>query len=541
MQYEQAFPNDSAAYDQPYDPPDYAPTPYGQTPYGQTPYGQTPYGQGDFRQAWSTYHVPVESKEAQPLGGGMWLTTALLCATILLLIGITVTILVATAGFAHVPSTTETDFVFTGGSPPPGPVDRVAMAELPKARTRTPPVTTEPTAKPPIKEFTPKMVKDKEPMVCTMGDRLISKLQFPPDRLCDFIFFDSLYKGGRNVLTDPSTYSKSLNTFLNDHHDYRLTTLGVGFAFDYLSTVEEDLKARSPSPLAPFWNRGIFHTGIIDTPASTDRSRTRAAIATLKMINQLLDTQRQRGNFSITALALPHPDLDWSSAFDRDFNDLRFTPYLFITFGHYRFGDNMAEHCFVMPPTRHPDDSPPDDIAKDYNFDLSTAVFSLRELYTQGTNTRGLVSVTLKGRWTEPMFPDKVDFYTRCLSDRDIEPFGSYTEVCPGGGSPFEARLNYSEKHYAVITTIRPIKRTFVYDDERSFAAKLCNVKALYSSVTFGIAVYDIDYDDHENKCSSLNRRNRNSRLKAVKKVVESFRKQSLHFDENTCRQNVLS
>ncbi|XP_075559429.1 uncharacterized protein LOC142590917 [Dermacentor variabilis] len=158
-----------------------------------------------------------------------------------------------------------------------------------------------------------------------------------------------------------------------------------------------------------------------------------------------------------------------------------------------------------------------------------------------GTNTRGLVSVTLKGRWTKPMFPDKVDFYTRCSSDPDIVPFGSYTQVCPGGGSPFGARLNYSEKHYAVITTIRIIRRTFVYDDERSFAAKLCNVKALDPSVTFGIAVYDIDYDDYENKCFSLNRNNRNSRLKAVKKVVESFRRQSLNFYENTCREYALS
>ncbi|XP_054923786.1 uncharacterized protein [Dermacentor andersoni] len=378
-------------------------------------------------------------------------------------------------------------------------------------------------------------------MVCTMGDRIISKLQFPPDKLCDFIFFDSLYKGGRNVLTNPSTYSKSLDIFLNDHHDYRVTTLGVGFAFYYLSKVEEDLMVRNPSPLAPFWNRGIFHAGIIDTAASAARNQTRAAIATLKMVNRLLDTQRQRGNFSITALALPYPQFDWSLAFAMDFNDLRFTPYLLIAFGHYRVGDNMAAHCFVMPPTRHPDDSPPDEIARDYNFDLSTAVSSLRELYTMGTNTRGLVSVTLKGRWTEPMFPDKVDFYMRCVSDPDIEPFGSYTEVCPGGGSVLRATLNYSEKHYAVITTIRIIRRTFVYDDERSFAAKLCNVKALDSTVPYGIAVYDIDYDDYENKCSSLNRNNRNSRLKAVKKVVESFRRQSLHFDEDTCREYALS
>ncbi|XP_049522580.1 uncharacterized protein LOC125945062 [Dermacentor silvarum] len=127
-----------------------------------------------------------------------------------------------------------------------------------------------------------------------------------------------------------------------------------------------------------------------------------------------------------------------------------------------------------------------------------------------------------------------------CSFDPDVVSFGSYTEVCPGGGSGYGARLNYSETHYAIITYIDSIRRTFVYDDEKAFAAKLCKAKALDSDVTFGIAVYDVDYDDYENKCASLNRYNRNSRLKAVKRVVESFRRQSMIFDENICRKTAV-
>ncbi|XP_054923784.1 uncharacterized protein [Dermacentor andersoni] len=141
----------------------------------------------------------------------------------------------------------------------------------------------------------------------------------------------------------------------------------------------------------------------------------------------------------------------------------------------------------------------------------------------------------MKGRWTEPLLPDLVDFFKRCSSDPNIESFGSYTEVCPGGSSGAGARLNYSEKHYAVITYIESMNRTFVYDNEKAFAAKLCHAKGIDPDVTFGIAVYDIDYDDYANACTSLNRYNRNSRLKAVKRVVESFRRQNAVFKEDVC------
>ncbi|KAH7953650.1 hypothetical protein HPB49_010879 [Dermacentor silvarum] len=264
--------------------------------------------------------------------------------------------------------------------PPASTMSPTAPTMIPTAPTIHPTVPTKPPAESPDGPTMPATAPtetDKQPMLCTMSDRITSSLQFPQDGLCDYIFFDSLYKGGRNLLTDPATYSSSLNTFLNDHRAYQRTTLGVGFAFIYLATAKEDLKVRNPSPLAPFWKEGIFHVGILDTPAWAVRIETRAAIATLKTINRLLDTQRHRGNFSITALAAPYPGPDWSVAYAKDFKDLRFTPYLFIMFGHYRFGDNTVRHCAVMPPTLHPDDALPDDIGRDYKYDLVGTHFTL--------------------------------------------------------------------------------------------------------------------------------------------------------------------
>ncbi|KAH7942874.1 hypothetical protein HPB52_002051 [Rhipicephalus sanguineus] len=312
-----------------------------------------------------------------------------------------------------------------------------------------------PSVEPSPPETTPTEIPkaNREPLVCTMGERLTSVEQFPPDQLCDYIFYDSLYKeGDRNLLPNQTTYSKSLNTFLNDHHGYRHTTLGLGFAFD----------------------------------------------------------------------------------------ELRFTPNLLILFGHYRLGDNFRTNCAIMPPTRHPDDIPPDALLQDYSFDVATPVFSLRKLYDEGTDTRGVVSVTLKGRWAEPQFANDVDFFQPCVPDINLGSFGRITAVCPGGGQ-LRAQLNYSTEHHAMITYIAYLRRTFVYDDEMAFAEKLCRAKSLAASVPYGIAAYDIDFEDYENRCAHQNRNGAFSRLKALRKVVDYFNKDSPPFNGNACKTYVMT
>ncbi|XP_037568163.1 uncharacterized protein LOC119449040 [Dermacentor silvarum] len=307
-------PSGQAPYGQdPYGQAPYGQDPYGQTPYGQTPYGQTPYGPGDFGQAGPAGYVPVpaQTQAAQPSGGGVWLTTTVMCFTMLLLIGIILSTLAYLATNEEALSTAEeVEFPVVSGSSPAGEDVPVPLAEPPTTSTMPTPVVTtkpptapmmrptvptappaeppieptmrataptmpppgstmspraprmtptaltirptvpiEPPAEPPeeptmpptaptvahtkpsVSVFIPDEATDKQPMLCTMSDRITSSLQFPPDALCDYIFFDSLYKGGRNLLTDAATYSNSLGTFLIEHRAYRRTTLGVGFAF----------------------------------------------------------------------------------------------------------------------------------------------------------------------------------------------------------------------------------------------------------------------------------------------------------------------
>ncbi|KAH8037936.1 hypothetical protein HPB51_019288 [Rhipicephalus microplus] len=291
---------------------------------------------------------------------------------------------------------------------------------------------------------------DKMPMVCIMGERASTPDAFPDDGLCDYIFFDSLYKSGRNMLSREATFSKSLSNFINNHPAYRGTHLGVGFSF----------------------------------------------------------------------------------------NNVGITPYIFIAIGHYFYGDNTVKNCAIMPPTRHPLDTPGEDVIAEYNFDLGTALFAINSMSTKSSRSRGLVSVTLKGRWNVLRSGGKVDFFERCVSDPSANSFGSYTEVCPGrrSGDKTVYQMTYSMDHVSTLCNAADSQRVFTYDNEDALAVKLCFVRNDFPDLKFGVAVYDIDYDDHENECASLNRFGRHSRLKQVKNVLNYIRMHSgASFDMKAC------
>ncbi|KAL3248081.1 hypothetical protein MRX96_056690 [Rhipicephalus microplus] len=174
----------------------YAQTPYAQTPYAQTPYAQTPYAQTPYAQTPYTQPYDVEqATEGQSSG-----TTEMEEAP----------------GLSEQPSRVLVHRTVTTTQSTPAPViiSRPSTAATPAGNHST-------------------GFADRQPLVCIMGDRLKSVHQFPPDDLCNYIFYDSLYKEiDHNLLPHENTYAHSLNVFLNDHRGYQHTTLGLGFAFE---------------------------------------------------------------------------------------------------------------------------------------------------------------------------------------------------------------------------------------------------------------------------------------------------------------------
>lgn len=62
-------------------------------------------------------------------------------------------------------------------------------------------------------------------LFCTYGGRLNSTMTFPPDGMCDYIFFDSLHSGGRNILG--TTFEPAVTNFFTVAATWNKTKFGV--------------------------------------------------------------------------------------------------------------------------------------------------------------------------------------------------------------------------------------------------------------------------------------------------------------------------
>ncbi|KAL3185812.1 hypothetical protein MRX96_028698 [Rhipicephalus microplus] len=61
----------------------------------------------------------------------------------------------------------------------------------------------------------------------------------------------------------------------------------------------------------------------------------------------------------------------------------------------------------------------------------------------------------------------------------------------------------------------------FVYETEKSLGRKLCFAKSNLTKVEFGVAAYDLDYEDSENICEDQNPKGAYSRLQIVSTVLK--------------------
>ncbi|XP_077492011.1 uncharacterized protein LOC144102685 [Amblyomma americanum] len=190
-----------------------------------------------------------------------------------------------------------------------------------------------------------------EILICTYGRRTTADRVMASDGLCDIAFYDSIYADGRNILGD-NRFGSDLVTFMGAVARYRKTKLGVAFAFQHIDQLGNDLRRTNPNPLQVFWQRRIYHTGVLDTPPNATRSQMMIAMSRIMILDRFAQSQRALNHRALTALSLPTPAREWIYFINDEFKRLQFIPDLLVVYGHYPFGDNTVDNCAVMPPTR---------------------------------------------------------------------------------------------------------------------------------------------------------------------------------------------
>ncbi|XP_075559750.1 uncharacterized protein LOC142591308 [Dermacentor variabilis] len=107
-------------------------------------------------------------------------------------------------------------------------------------------------------------------LLCTIGSTLNSSKMFPEDGLCDYMFYDSVYKRGPAPF-EPNNVEAALSIFLGERPNMKDTKFGIGFSYKYRRELKSQLSANGGATslmLKYFWDRNICDFRILDTPTN---------------------------------------------------------------------------------------------------------------------------------------------------------------------------------------------------------------------------------------------------------------------------------
>ncbi|XP_077544592.1 uncharacterized protein LOC144157648 [Haemaphysalis longicornis] len=193
-----------------------------------------------------------------------------------------------------------------------------------------------------------------------------------------------------------------------------------------------------------------------------------------------------------------------------------FRPDIFIFRGHYSLVNHDRHGCKIVPPTLTK-------AVHGFPFTLATAHEAVKELAAKDSgNTSLAVSVTMAGRWNRPL-----DFWR--YTEKYYAPFQSCTRLPQGSnqfGSIFEVCLGDKYKTPHVHGEYKDEYRysfndglSFTYDSSVSLKRKLCGFKSNMTKVSYGVAVFDMQYEDWTSYCYV----DTFARLRTLKRVTEYF------------------
>ncbi|KAL3197214.1 hypothetical protein MRX96_014825 [Rhipicephalus microplus] len=295
-------------------------------------------------------------------------------------------------------------------------------------------------------------------LLCTIGGKLSAPEILPESGLCHYLFYDSVYKKGF-VPYDPVTVDPSLSIFVANRGAVAHTLTGVGFAYKYHQQLLLQLLESDEVPSKKILrNENICNFGILDTPTNGfDEISLHKILQIFGFLHEATMLWKTEDETCVTVFTAP-PGVNTLEDLYVDYFSHFFKPDIIVIRSHYLEGDNTFEDCRVVPPTmlRMP---PLLTTNSSYTDDMSTAAETIKRLVERGVDTQWALSVTMKGRWNTLKPGQPAAFLSECVYDPSAESFGSYSE--------------------------------------------LCRVGLQYWPYSFGIAVYDVDYEDISKACPS--------------------------------------
>ncbi|XP_072141374.1 uncharacterized protein [Dermacentor andersoni] len=372
-------------------------------------------------------------------------------------------------------------------------------------------------------------------LVCAYGNWTNVDTAFPEDGLCDYAFFDALYRG-RSREADVARLrrpSAALRRFLAGTRRYRRTQNGVAISYRGLRGATKDMESsHAASDMRALWKNGVRHLGVLDFVPGAD-----ATEASVERLFKFLQLCRKLQDKVIPKTALPKPLLALGMTF---LSSSQRQVYASVE-KHLRSGWSPSRQKVDLVVLRTHlsgrDDGDPSCIVTgssvwgrtlaDYQPSMVDALNYLeKKLKPMSSESLFFVSMSAAARRYVPAGPgDSAKGFepgSRCKAYDESDyarEIDSFTSVC--GDAEYAAHIARDEAHETMHSFRLSPRSAVTFDSEDTIFAKMCKARKMVASVPYGLALFDAEFDDTSNECSATNKFGNFTLVRAARKAID--------------------
>lgn len=348
----------------------------------------------------------------------------------------------------------------------------------------------------------------------------------PSDGMCDYFFYDSLYKDGKNnLLGGIGALEQVVQYFIGQAPKYSKTQFGFSFAPEPLLLRVDYKDPRFNGVIDTIWDSGVSHFGFLDLYKQyTQHGHVTEALTVLKTVHLHIQSKAtiSRPSYYVIGMSLD------TSANDQLLNLMKtvFTPSMFIAISHLSYSVRTFRDCLIFPVAMefHPRNKSRG-LDYTYGHTVNESLAVLRDMKRMGFSMPFAISLSLKGIYYSPKLSnpssptvDEFQLFKPC-QDFGTANYDDPKVLCNVAGwtprHPFpQLAYNLGER------------RSITYLTEERLAGLACEEKQYNLNLNYALAAYDVDFD-HAPPCASFGFSpfgGSFNRLKVIQDVMNFFR-----------------
>ncbi|KAL1446017.1 hypothetical protein MTO96_028953 [Rhipicephalus appendiculatus] len=359
-------------------------------------------------------------------------------------------------------------------------------------------------------------------LLCTVGDEISTYIQMPNEKLCRYVFYESVEADSTSTITGDLGPAQE---FVDLAKGQSSAKFGISFFprknSEFLNSF---MDAKFRMGLDSLWQSKITHFGALNIYGNlVDLGILRQVLLALKFIYGYLAPKATTIRSPVMALGVAPDNID-ELVYLPELMMTEYLPHLFVSIAHLPSADTLSPKC---------NDS----------IELLQQVASVTNLTTLA------LAFTLRARRYEvenpdPLKPKTSSYFPFMLCKKNSMPsFRPPASFC--SDQELSRNYLYNSRLHVSFTYSKASEVTVTFDSERALRSKICDTKPNAVTLPYHIAAYDIDYDaSWSSACVFLTLRGPYHRLKLLCKLEQLLlteytpadcRTRDIHMSSDNC------